>query len=111
MSASPGAGDEAGVADIGGESTASACAESSAQATVSRGPASKPRCASGVHSPRMLRFEVFDVVGRRVATLVDARLEAGRHAARLDAGRLAAGVYVIRMSAGAFVATRRVVVD
>jgi hypothetical protein len=55
-------------------------------------------------------LEVFDIVGRRVATLVDQRLEAGRHTARLDAGRLAAGLYVVRLSAGDFVASHRVVV-
>ncbi len=55
-------------------------------------------------------IEVFDLVGRRVTTPMDARLEAGRHSARLDAGALAAGVYVVRMRAGEFVAARRLVV-
>ena len=54
--------------------------------------------------------EVFDLLGRRVATLVDGAVGAGRHVARLDAAALAAGVYVVRMTAGDFVAVRRLTV-
>jgi len=55
-------------------------------------------------------IEVFDLLGRRVSTLVDAHVVAGRHTAHLDAGALAAGVYVVRMRSGDFVAARRVTV-
>ena len=55
-------------------------------------------------------IEVFDLLGRRVTTLVDAHAEAGRHTARLNAGALASGVYVVRMRAGEFVEARRVTV-
>ncbi|MBE0566573.1 MAG: T9SS type A sorting domain-containing protein [Krumholzibacteria bacterium] len=57
---------------------------------------------------------VFDLAGRRVATLVDAELGAGEHAARWDGrdtrGRgVASGVYLCRLVAGEAVATRRMV--
>ena len=54
--------------------------------------------------------EVFDLLGRRVATLVEGPVAAGRHEARLDAGSLSAGVYVVRMRAGDFVAARRLTI-
>ncbi|HLA62884.1 MAG TPA: M12 family metallo-peptidase [Rhodothermales bacterium] len=57
-----------------------------------------------------VRLEVFDVTGRRVATLVDGRVAAGAHRATLDASTLAPGVYVVRMRAGAFVSVQRVTV-
>lgn len=52
---------------------------------------------------------VYDVAGRRVATLHDGRLAGGRaHAFALDAAGLADGTYVVRVRAGDRVAERRV---
>src|SRR5690606_21930723 len=39
---------------------------------------------------------VYDLLGRRVAVLVEGVYAAGRHVAVLDGGRLASGVYVVR---------------
>ncbi|MEL7169768.1 MAG: T9SS type A sorting domain-containing protein, partial [Bacteroidota bacterium] len=39
---------------------------------------------------------IYDVLGRRVATLHDGTLAAGTHPLRLDAARLSAGVYLVR---------------
>ena len=46
-----------------------------------------------------VQMEVFDVLGRHVATLVDQTLPAGVHSARFERGELASGVYVYRMTA------------
>jgi hypothetical protein len=59
-------------------------------------------------------IEVFDVAGREVATLVDARLAAGAHAVRWDGrdaagGAVPSGVYLVRMRAGAFEGRQRLV--
>jgi photosystem II stability/assembly factor-like uncharacterized protein len=57
-----------------------------------------------------VRLEVFDLAGRRVATLIDGERPAGRHAAsfRPDATRsLASGVYFVHMTAGAFERTQK----
>ena len=43
---------------------------------------------------------VFDVTGRRVATLLHGRLEAGEHEARFDGSGMASGVYFVRVRAG-----------
>ena len=58
----------------------------------------------------VLRAEVVDALGRRVAVLHDGPLGAGTHALRLEASRLPAGVYVVRASAGGAVVTRRLTV-
>lgn len=55
-------------------------------------------------------LEVFDVQGRRVATLVAERLPAGAHVRTWAPGALPAGVYLLRLTAGGTSATRRVVV-
>jgi predicted secreted hydrolase len=47
-----------------------------------------------------VRLDVFNVAGRRVATLVDGSRPAGRHEAGLDASDLASGVYFCRLIAG-----------
>ena len=46
-----------------------------------------------------VRLEVFDVLGRRVALLVDGVQAAGTHAARFEASRLASGLYLYRLEA------------
>ena len=51
--------------------------------------------------------EVFDVRGRRVATLVHGRQEAGEHVAPFGGARDGAGVYFYRLRAGTFSATRK----
>ncbi len=43
------------------------------------------------------RVVVFDVLGRRVATLADGLMEAGRYALTLEAAALPAGVYLVRL--------------
>jgi flagellar hook assembly protein FlgD len=58
------------------------------------------------------RLRVFDVSGRRVATLLDRDLAAGRHSAfwsgRDDEGRpVASGVYLYRVEAPGFTQTRK----
>jgi len=47
------------------------------------------------------------VLGRRVATLVEDRQDAGRHEVRFDASQLASGLYVYRLTAGEVVRSGR----
>jgi hypothetical protein len=60
------------------------------------------------HSERAT-LKVYDVLGREVATLVDAMLGAGGHRATFDARGLSSGVYVYRLSAGSFSASHSMV--
>ena len=50
---------------------------------------------------------VYNMLGERVADLVNCELEAGSHDVRFDAGGLAGGVYLYRLQAGDFIQTRR----
>ena len=47
-----------------------------------------------------VRLEVFDLLGRRVATLVDGEQEAGPHETMLQGARLASGAYFVRLTSG-----------
>ena len=50
---------------------------------------------------------VYDVLGREVATLVNARQAAGRHAVVFDARRIASGAYFYTLRAGAYMKTEK----
>jgi hypothetical protein len=54
-----------------------------------------------------VRIDVFNVMGQRVATLVNGSQNAGFHTVTFDANRLASGVYIYRMQAGNFVQTQK----
>ncbi len=53
--------------------------------------------------------EVFDVRGRRVATLYDGPLRPGVHPLVVDVGALSAGVYLVRAQGDVGVASTRLV--
>jgi hypothetical protein len=55
----------------------------------------------------VVTLKIFNVLGQEVATLVDGKVDAGRHQEQWDAGRLASGVYFCRMSAGDYTAIRK----
>lgn len=54
--------------------------------------------------------EVFDVLGRRVSTLVDGLLPAGHHTVELNAATMASGTYVIRLRTDSETLTTRATV-
>ncbi len=55
------------------------------------------------------RIDIFDMLGRTVATPVQALRSAGRHRVLFDASQYPSGVYFVRMQAGGFVAVRRMI--
>ncbi|MCS3661497.1 Ig-like domain-containing protein [Salinibacter ruber] len=59
---------------------------------------------------REVTLQVYDVLGRRVATLEQGRKKAGRHTARLETGRLSSGVYFGRLEAGEQTRTQKITV-
>lgn len=53
-----------------------------------------------------VRLEVFNIMGQRVATLVNNQQNAGYHTVTFDASRLSSGMYIYRLSADGFVESR-----
>jgi len=54
-----------------------------------------------------VRLKVFDMLGRKVETLVSGQVPAGRHEVNFDASGLPSGIYIYRLQAGSFEHTRR----
>lgn len=54
-------------------------------------------------------LDVYDVTGKRVASLVDGVKNAGRHTIAFDAAKLSSGVYFYRLTTGNIVAERKMV--
>ena len=62
----------------------------------------------GIPEASNVRLEVFNLLGRKVSTLVAGdKLQAGWHTVQFDAGNIASGVYIYRIEAGNFVQTKR----
>jgi len=57
-----------------------------------------------------VRLVIYDVLGRKVETLVDARQNPGSHSAIFDARGLPSGIYFYRLRAGSQTQTRKMVV-
>ncbi|MFN1834821.1 T9SS type A sorting domain-containing protein [Balneola sp. MJW-20] len=54
-----------------------------------------------------VRLDVYDMLGRRVATVVNERFTAGSHTVQFNANSLASGMYIYRINAGNFSFTRK----
>lgn len=64
--------------------------------------------AFGVPKNGKVTLEVFDVLGRKVATLLNAESKtAGRHTVTFNANNLASGMYIYRLKAGNSVITKK----
>ena len=57
-----------------------------------------------------VRLEVYNILGEKVATLVDGNQKLGYKTARWDASSFSSGIYFYRLQAGDFVQTRKMVV-
>jgi hypothetical protein len=54
-----------------------------------------------------VRLDVFDLLGRKVATLVNERQSTGTYEVTFDASHLASGVYLYRLQAGDFSVSKK----
>jgi hypothetical protein len=54
-----------------------------------------------------VKLEVFDMLGRKVAVLVNTRVAAGAHSVNFDASNLSSGMYIYRLQADNFLQTRK----
>ncbi len=58
----------------------------------------------------LVTLNVFDVLGREVATLLSEVKQPGAYNVQWDAGNLASGVYVFRLEVGGFVQSRKLLI-
>jgi hypothetical protein len=58
-------------------------------------------------TPAHVQLTVFNILGSKIATLIDGPLPAGYHSVRFSPGQLAGGVYLYVMRAGSFQEIRR----
>ena len=58
-------------------------------------------------SAQDVTLKVYDLHGKEIATLVNARQAAGEHSLNFDASRFASGVYFYKLTAGAFNETKK----
>jgi hypothetical protein len=63
-----------------------------------------------VPRPSRISLEVFDVLGRKVATVADREFDAGYHALSWNCRSCADGIYFLQMRAEGFVQTRKMLV-
>lgn len=53
-----------------------------------------------------VKLEVYNVMGQKIAALIDQKQEAGWHEVSFDANQYSTGIYLYRLQAGEFTATR-----
>ncbi len=56
-----------------------------------------------------VRLEIYNILGQKVATLVDGKQRTGYKTVRWDAGSLSSGIYFYRLQAGDFVQIKKMV--
>lgn len=59
--------------------------------------------------PSNVKLRVFNILGQKVATLIESRMNAGSYSLLFDASQLASGVYIYRIEAGDFILQKRMV--
>ena len=57
----------------------------------------------------LVQLEVYDILGRRITTLVNEYKSAGSYEHQFDASQLASGVYVYKLQAGDFVSSKKMI--
>lgn len=60
-----------------------------------------------LQQPAKAKLEIFDMLGRNVASLADGQMSAGTHRLVWNAGQMASGIYIARLTAGDQVFTRK----
>ncbi len=56
-----------------------------------------------------VKLTVYDILGRKVATLVNKKQAPGNYSVQFDASKLSSGIYFYRLSAGDFIATKKMI--
>ena len=54
-------------------------------------------------------LKVYDVLGKKVSTLVDQKQRSGNYEVKFDASQLTSGIYYYRITAGKFISTKKMI--
>ncbi|MDX9710892.1 MAG: right-handed parallel beta-helix repeat-containing protein [Ignavibacteriaceae bacterium] len=55
----------------------------------------------------LVQLEVFDIIGRKITTLVNTHQSAGRYEVNFDASKLASGVYIYKLQSGEYTSSKK----
>jgi hypothetical protein len=58
----------------------------------------------------VVKIQVYDILGRNVAVLVNSELNPGSYSVNFDATGLSSGIYFYRMTSGDFISTKKMVI-
>jgi hypothetical protein len=56
-----------------------------------------------------VQLEVYDILGRRISTLINKEMNAGTYESEFEGRRFASGVYIYRIQAGSFVSSKKMI--
>jgi len=70
---------------------------------------SLPAGQAGIQGSGFTSLKIYDALGRELATLVNGKLEPGKHAVRFDASTLSSGVYFYRLTSPTGTITRKMI--
>ena len=62
-----------------------------------------------LEKPSNVTLSIYNVLGQKVATLVNSFMQAGSYTYQFDASKLASGVYIYRIEAGNFVSAKKLI--
>ncbi len=56
-----------------------------------------------------VQLTIYNILGQKVATLINQKMSAGSHSISFDASRLASGMYIYRLKAGNNVSEKKMI--
>ena len=59
----------------------------------------------------LVQLQVYDILGREIATLVNEYRHRGNYEVKFDAGKLSSGIYVYRIKCGSFTNSKMMVLQ
>jgi|GEM_PF-255564 len=62
-----------------------------------------------LHQEAKVKIVVYDLLGKEIATLVDAKMDAGEHTVTWNAENVASGIYIYKLLTKGFVQTRKMI--
>lgn len=63
----------------------------------------------GLPNTGYVQLEIYDMLGKRISTIVEGTLKAGVHTVNFDGSNLSSGIYIYRIISGEYVQTKKMV--